>query len=136
MPWHLQLKFLAFVPLLLAVYILYLLFFPSSLCCLIFSSLLFDSCCLSRLPCLFSQGIPPAAHSNVFTRLGIAASHRCYLLDAKITAALCELVPGPETIFLLWKPHRNSEREGTLWSLASVSSPEIFSVICANTFIF
>lgn len=75
MPWHLQLKFLEFVlSFWLCIFCVYLFFFPSSLCCLIFSSLLFDSYCLSQLPCLFSQGIPPAAHSNVFTRLGIAVT--------------------------------------------------------------
>lgn len=106
--------------------------FSLPVCCLIFFSLLSDSCRLSQVPCLFSQGIAPAAHSDVFTRLGIAAHHRCYLFDAKITAALCELVPGPETIFLLWRPHRSSELEGTSWSLA----PEIFPAICAKYLYF
>lgn len=96
MSWHLQLKLSVYLPPSGHAYFVCICrCFPCSFCCLMF----FDSSHLSQLPCLFSQGIPRAAHSNVFSRLGIAANHRCYLFDAKIMAALCELVPAPETSF-------------------------------------
>lgn len=75
--------------------------------------MLFDSCHLSQLPCLFPQSIPPPAHNSDFSQVGNAANHIRYLFEAKITAVECELVPIPEAIFLLWRRHKTTELEGT-----------------------
>lgn len=131
MPGHYRLRFLEFVFLFPAMCICSLIFYFFFFLSVSAARLFFCAIwLLSPLPAALPvfPGYFPLAHNDNFTGVGHAAHHIYYLFEAKITAVKCELVPSPEAIFLLCKPHKTTEWKGTSWSLApDASSAHRFS---------
>lgn len=99
----------------LNVFRVYLSFFLLALCiCSLPSRSLVPDlppCCLTPVTFPFPQGIPSPSHANS-SGLGDAANQMCQRFEAEITVVRCLLVPSPEAVFLLWKPHKTQNWKG------------------------